>query len=440
MPPEVGLALASIGLILTSAFFVAAEYAMVGARRSAIESSAKRGHRGAARLLKALDELPAYVAGIQIAITMLGIGLGLVAEPFLSSLITRGVEAATGGPLVGWIATTVRVFSLVMVTYLSVVFGELVPKYLSLRSADKIALLTVGPLTVFVRVLKPLVWLVQSSGSLVLKAFGIDASKDAGEVVSRDELSMLVRSGGLSGVLEKSHAEMVSRALKLDGLTAQDIMIHRLDVKWIDVSCSRDELISKLKAIPNTRIPVCRGDIDDMVGILYLHDAVKAFDRPTFDLEKIVRPVIAVPESLSVDRIIDTMREQKSQILIVMDEYGGTSGLITLEDVIEEVFGELEDSVESERPTVVTLPGGRISARAELRFDELVDRLGLDYPDASTDTLAEILITELDRVPRPGDAVETPIGLMRVENMARRRITRVSINLKPEYAAAPQIS
>lgn len=440
MPPEFGLALASIGLILTSAFFVAAEYAMVGARRTQIETMAKRGHRGSQRLLKALDELPAYVAGIQIAITMLGIGLGLVAEPFLSQLISRGVESVMGSQLDGWVATAVRIVSLILVTFLSVVFGELVPKYLSLRSADKIALITVGPLTVFVRALKPLVWLVQSSGSLVLRGFGIDTSKDEGEVVSRDELSMLVRSGGITGVLEKGHADMVSRALKLDTLTAQDIMIHRLDVKWIDVTCSRDDLIQKLKAIPNTRIPVCRGDIDDMVGILYLHDAMKAFDRPTFEVEKLVRPVVAVPESLSVERIVDTMREQKSQILIVMDEYGGTSGLITLEDVIEEVFGELEDSVESERPTVVTFPGGRISARAELRFDELVDRLGLDYQDASTDTLAEMVVTVLDRIPRPGDSVETPIGLMRVENMARRRITRVSINLKPEFAQEPQIS
>jgi CBS domain containing-hemolysin-like protein len=183
-------------------------------------------------------------------------------------------------------------------------------------------------------------------------------------------------------------------------------------------------------AIPNTRVPVCRGDVDDVAGILYLHDFVRHWEDKDFDLEKILRPVVAVPENLTLDKIVERMQESRCQILIVADEYGGTAGLITLEDVVEEVFGELEDRIETERPTIELHPGGRVSARAEVRFDELVSRLGLDLPDdPSTDTLAQIFADRLERVPRMGDTIDTHLGVMRIENMARRRITRVSLQL-----------
>jgi len=189
--------------------------------------------------------------------------------------------------------------------------------------------------------------------------------------------------------------------------------------------------------IPFTRLPVCRGDIDDMVGIAYLHDIVKNIRRQDFQLSKLLRPVVAIPENLTMEKIVATMRDQKTQILIVMDEYGGTSGLVTLEDVVEEVFGELEDTLEGERPPIDYFRGGRVSAKADVRLDELVDYLRLPVETGeNTDTLAQIIFDTLERVPRPGDSVDSVLGVMRVENMARRRITRVSIQLKPELVDA----
>jgi CBS domain containing-hemolysin-like protein len=184
---------------------------------------------------------------------------------------------------------------------------------------------------------------------------------------------------------------------------------------------------------------VCRGDIDDLVGIAYLHDIVKNLRREDFSLEKLLRPAIAVPENLTMEKIIAQMRDSKTQILIVMDEYGGTSGLITLEDVVEEVFGELEDRIESDRPPIELLPGGRISARSDVRYDEMVSFLHLDIDTGdNTDTLATIIVNDLERVPRPGDSVQTPLGTLRVENMARRRVTRVSLQLRPEILHPPK--
>jgi CBS domain containing-hemolysin-like protein len=170
-----------------------------------------------------------------------------------------------------------------------------------------------------------------------------------------------------------------------------------------------------------------------MIGVVYLHDIVKHLADEPFSLEKIARPVVAVPENLTMARILELMRVEKTQMLIVSDEYGGTSGLITLEDVVEEVFGELEDSLESERKPIEQYPSGRISARSDVRIDELATFLGLSVDlEDNTDTLATIVINALGRVPRTGDSVQTEFGLMRVENMARRRITRISLVLSPE--------
>ena len=413
--------LTSLGLILGNGFFVLAEYALVSARRSKIETLARKGNGSAKLVIKALDDFSSHIAGLQLGVTMFGIGVGSVAEPYVTETITE---------LLG--SSVPRGFSFaiafLIVTFLMVVVGEVVPKYLALNRADRLALATIRPLIFFVRVLKPLIWLIERTGGLMLKPFKIDIRKKQSEAIPKDELLMLVRSGAAEGLMDEAYVEMVSRALKLDQLDARDIMVHRLDVKWLDMATPRCDLLERLKIIPFTRVPVCRGDIDDVAGILYLHDLLRRWDDAEFSLESFLRPVVAIPENLAMDRIVARMREAKSQILVVMDEYGGTSGIVTLEDVVEEVFGELEDRLESERPVVEILPSGRVSARADVRFDELVAKLGVETSeDPSTETLATIIVEGLERVPRPGDFVNTELGLLYVENMARRRITRVSL-------------
>lgn len=418
----------SLFLIFGNAFFVMAEYALVSCRKNQLETLARRGNRVARHVMDALNNVSLYVAGTQLAITLFSIGVGALVEPWVTELFQRLFGTSVGyGVSFG--------ISMLLVTYFTVVFGELIPKYVTLNNPNRMAMITILPLRLTVTVLKPLIWVIQRTGALLLLPFGINLAKLGDQSLPKEELLLLVRAGTTEGLLDKAHAEILSRAVQIDKLMARDIMIHRLDIDWIDIETPRSELLAKFAAIPHSRVPVCRGDIDEVAGIVYLHHIVKGMQSERFELQDALREAVVVPENLPLDRIVAQMREARTQMLIVMDEYGGTSGLITLEDVVEEIFGDLEDRLESERPSIEVHASGRVSARADVRYDELVSRLGADLDDPSTDTLANMIVTELERVPKLGDSMETQLGVLRIENMARHRITRVSLQLSSEWAS-----
>ncbi len=415
----------SLLLVAGSFFCVSAEYGLIGVRKNRIEALARKKNKSAILLNRALDDLGTYIAGIQIAITMIGIAIGAITEPYVTSLIKKILPDE--------FSLTVGTFiSVLLVTYILVIFGELVPKYITLKHAETVALILIRPLHAIIVFLKPLIWLVRHSGGLILKPFKVDISKFERETLSKEEIAMLIKSGSNEGLFDEEHAQMVARALRLDRLDAADLMIHRLDIKWIDINTPKEKLFEKLAEIPHSRIPICDGDVDRTIGILYLPDIAKYFNKKDFQLKNILHPVVIIPENLSFSKLLTRMREMKSQILVVVDEYGGTSGMITLEDVIEEVFGEFQDALESERPTLEQVSENRISARAEVRYDELLDFIGIEDEYASTDTLATIIMEQLRHIPIAGDSVRTSIGVLCVENMARTRITRVSIMLNKD--------
>lgn len=428
MQSAIGAVTVTLGLILGNAYFVAAEYALVSTRRGKIESLAKRGSLPAKSLLLLLDDLAPAVAACQIGITLMSIALGSFAEPVMEHLLGNALGALVDKRIA-------LVASFALVTFLLLVFGELVPKYLSLNRAESLALRTHRLLKFFILLFKPLIFLAQRAAGGILKPLGIDLEEEKEGQVSREELLMMVQATNGETGLEKWHADYIVRALRMDALIARDLMIHRVDIKWLDLNATPEELQIALKSISHNRIPVCRGDIDDLVGVVYLQDIVRALPLENLKLEKLLRPAVIVPENLTVEKMIATMRDQKTQILIISDEYGGTSGLVTLEDVVEEIFGDMEDRTESERPPI-ELIRRRLVAKSTVRYDEVLDFLELDPgEDPDTSTLATRIIDGLGRVPKLGDRVESPIGTIRVDNMARRRITRVSIQLSPDVLA-----
>jgi len=414
----------AIVLVVGSAFFVGGEYAIVAMRKSRLESMAKKGSQAAKDLLKMSENLSPFIAGTQIGITMIGVAMGSFTEPFITDLLVTRFSGLDRG--------ISQFISFVLVLFFLVVLGELVPKYIALKHPERFLFATYRPLKLFVKVFSVIIWFAQSFSQILLKPFKIDIKEAGKETIAKEELVMMIQATSSEGVLEKAHADLVSRALRLDALVARDIMVHRLDIKWLDVDLGLQEVLTRMAQIRYSRVPVCRGDVDDIIGVAYTVDLLRAYNASEFDLEKLARPFVAIPENLPMERIVQTMRENNTQIVIVLDEYGGTSGLISLEDVVEEVFGELQDGPESERQPIEILSNGRVSARAEVRYDELVAKLGLDIDIVDkTDSLANMIVEKLERIPRPGDSVETELGSMRVENMARRRITRVGITINP---------
>lgn len=410
----------SVVFVLANAFFVVGEYAIVSVRRSSIESLARRRRLGAQAVAELVRHLDRSVAALQFGITLCGIAIGAVTEPALTRLIEPYLQFL---PI-----TAVRIVSVLAVSFPLVVLGELVPKFLVVRAPERWALAVGGTVGLFVRLVSPFVWLFQSSANLVLRAFGARPDTRSNGM-SREELALIFQSSGEEGAIEKDQASVLARALRLDQLQSDDVMVHRLDVNWIDVEIPSDELLAKLAAIPHSRVPVCRGGLDDVEGIVYVQDALRAH-LDGLPLTAVLRPAEFVPEALTLDRAIQRMRESRTQILLVRDEYGGTAGLLTLEDIVEEVFGELEDSLEGERPAIEAVALHRLSARADTRYDELLEFLQseADPNDLyTTETLAEIVVNGLGRVPRLGDSVETRLGRLLVENMARRRVTRVGL-------------
>ncbi|MCH8273434.1 MAG: HlyC/CorC family transporter [Armatimonadetes bacterium] len=408
-------------LIFLNAFFVAAEYALVGSRAGRIDALARRGVRAARAVARALDDLPRYIAGIQLAITMAGIGLGWTAEttiaPTLEPLL-KGVGLHVVASLLAFL----------LVTFLLVVLGELVPKYMTIRDSERIAVRIIHPLNAGLFLLKPLTAVLQGAGYLALRPLGIDMSRLERPIVAKEELAALVRESQTAGVFDEAHAKMVTKALRLTDLQADDVMIPRVDIVYVDAGWSRDELLRRLAKQSHTRLmAVEAGDLDEVVGILHLQDAIRLFSGEAENLRSILRPAVFIPPTLSLERVVEMMREQRTQMLIVRDEHGGTEGLLTLEDVVEEVFGELDDQVEHAQPRIERRPDGRVFMRGDVRTDELAEFLNLEENPLEREPVATIILERLDRTPRLGDVVKTPLGSLRVDNMARQRITRVSL-------------
>lgn len=435
-PPSAGTGaniLISILLLVGSAFFVGGEYALVSIRKSRLEALAKKGSKSAKDILKVSENISPFIAGTQIGITMIGVAMGSFTEPFVTHLLSNQFK--------GIDQRFTQVISFTLVLFFLVVLGELIPKYIALKYPERYIFFTYRPLQVFVKLFSAIIWCAQAMSQILLRPLRIDIKETGKETIAKEELVMMIQATSSEGVLEKAHADLVSRALRLDALVARDIMVHRLDIKWLDSDLTMQEVLNRASQIRYSRVPVCRGDIDDIIGVVYMVDLLRAVGQSDFNLEKLARPFVAIPENLPMERIVQTMRENNTQIVIVLDEYGGTSGLISLEDVVEEVFGELQDSPESERPPIEVLANGRVSARAEVRYDELVNKLGLDLDITDkTDSLANMIVEKLERIPRPGDSVETELGVFRVENMARRRITRVGILVDPKHIAERESS
>ncbi|MFT4124300.1 MAG: hemolysin family protein [Microbacteriaceae bacterium] len=415
------------GLLLTlgTGVFVASEFSLVNLDRAELEARERRGERSLGVTIRALRHTSTHLSSAQLGITLTTLLTGYLLEPAIGGLLE---PLLSGVGIADAAATTVSVVAAVLLaTLLSMIVGELVPKNLALAAPIGTARLVIPVQVAFTRVFRPAVSLLNGTANALLGIVGVEAREELSGARTAEELSSLVRRSAGQGALERDTATLLARTLAFSGLTAQDVMTPRPRIAAIDRGDSAAGLIELARRTGFSRFPVIDQRLDDVVGVAHLKQAVAVprERRPEVPVGALAGEAVRVPETMPVDTLLAELRSAGYQLAVVVDEYGGTSGVVTLEDLVEELVGEVSDEHDRSRPDVVrsrdwlTFPG-------LLRPDELRDRAGVTVPDDGPyETVAGWLMSELGRMPVVGDEVAIEAGVFRVERLDGRRIDRI---------------
>jgi putative hemolysin len=411
--------LAVLALVAGNAFFVIGEYAVVTARRSALAPRAEAGHGGARAALRLMDDPVRVISTVQVGITAIGILTGAIAEPLVRDLLGQQIPTWLG-----------FILSFGIVTYLSVVLGELVPKALTIHRAETMAALVAPPVELMARALSPVVWVLQGSASRLLRPFGIRDVVAGESIRTADELRALVDEAEGAGVIPRAQEELLHNVFEFATREVRDVIIPSPDVDWLDADLDPDRALDHVVESPHERYPVGRGSLDRLVGIVHVSDLIAGARglRPG-PVGELARPAMIVPETKDLGALLREMREQRRQLAVVADEYGDTAGIVALKDVLEELVGELADEFDLPDATITPIDEHTFEVAGSITIDDLNEELGLDLPQRGPRTLAGLTFDALGRRPAPGDTVEFDGVRIRVEAMDDLRITRLRISL-----------
>ena len=423
-------------LILLNGLFVAAEIAFVTVRRTRLDELADEGDRRAARALRLLKDPGRFLAVIQVAITFLGALASAVAAVSIVELLATPLSG------VSWIGERAGVIALLVVTLLvsvvSIVLGELIPKGFALANPDRIALVASGPISLFAKIVSPLVALLVLLTKVISKPFGIDPTRTP--ELSAAEIRLIVEQGSQQGVLEAEEEQMISAVMSLSDSKLHEVMVPRIDIVAIDQEATFDEAVEVVLKEGHSRTPLYRESVDHIVGILYAKDLLRLIaaggTRPR--LRDIMRPALFVPESQSVDDLLHELQRRKVHMAVVLDEYGGTAGLVTIEDLLEEIVGEIQDEFDEEEPMKVEIGPGEVILDGRAAIDDLTELVepALELEDDEEyDTLGGFVYHRIGRVPVVGDAVVIEPFVITVIKVSGRRVGKVRVRWTPSSAA-----
>ncbi|WP_225800661.1 hemolysin family protein [Streptomyces sp. NK15101] len=429
---EVLLLVVALLLAVACGAFVAAEFSLTTVERGELEAAAERGERGASGALKAVRSLTFQLSGAQLGITVTNLVVGMLSEPSIAKLISGPLES------IGLSASTASSVALVLGTALStvvlMVVGELVPKNWAISSPLAVAKVVATPQRVFTAAFKPLIGHLNNTANRILRRLGMEPTEELASARSPQELVALARHSAKEGALEADTAELFVRTLNLAELTAENVMTPRVQVTALEVQATAEDVANATRATGLSRFPVYRGSLDAVVGIAHIKDvlAIPAGERPRRRIGEMLREPLLVPETLTVDRLLDRLSGRQT-MAVVIDEYGGTAGVVTLEDIVEEVVGEVRDEHDPHETPDLARAGedadGRElwSADGAARTDQLAT-IGLRVPDGPYETLAGVLATELGRIPAVGDRVELAGWRLDVVDSSGRRAARVLLH------------
>jgi CBS domain containing-hemolysin-like protein len=440
-----------VGLLVgANALYVAGEFASVSARRARIVQMADEGNRLAQTVLPVLEDprkLDNYIAASQVGITLSSITLGIygqqqiapLIEPWLAALPLGGLSSGGGDIAAAGIAA---LLVLIVLTTLQVILGELVPKSVAIQYPERLALVTALPMKWSADyILKPLIMVLNGSGALVLKLLGATYSGRHAHIHSPEEIIILVKESHRGGVLDAKERQLLGNLFRASTKRAEEVAVPRNRIVAVDAD---EPVFSVLKLAADsayTRIPVFENNIDNIIGFVHLRDLFNLYRRDgEADLRTILRPVPFVPETLPVVDVWSRLNETQSYLAVVFDEYGGTGGLITREDLIEEVFGEVQDEFDHERALIEASGDGQFVVRGDMLVDDLNDVLDLRLPHEVANTIGGLVIEELGRMPRVGDSVKVTNVSLRVEAMDNLAVSLVCLTLlaDPETPSAQE--
>ncbi len=419
-------ALLVLALIAANGLFAAAEIALVSARRSALKAEAEQGSARAAAVLKVAEDPSRFLAAIQAGITVIGFGASAVATATLAVPLAAWLRQM--GP--AWVARIASGLAVLLVTlavsYLTLVFGELAPKRVGLHRAESVAKAAAGPIAVLQTVMAPVVWLLARSTDVVASAMGVPRGA-VRPGVTEEEIKLLVTE---QGTLLDEEKKMIHGILALGDTVAREVMVPRVDVKMVPASATVDEAVRAFRASGFSRMPVHGGDPDSIVGVLLLKDLIPvlASGGASRTVRDLARPAMFVPETKPILALLSEMRSAHTHLAVVVDEYGGTSGIVTIEDIVEEIVGEIADEFDRDRRYVVPVRDGEWLVDGQLPVSDVREMLGIRLPESDEyDTVAGWVLSELGRIPAPGETIQGDGFVARVEAMRRRRVARVRI-------------
>ena len=418
------VALASIvPLLLANGFFVAAEFAYIAARRNSLEQRRSRSARAAVRLSR---DLSLSLAAAQLGITVATLLLGFVAEPAIAGIL----EAALGFvQLSGEVLHTVAlVIALIIVTFLHMVVGEMAPKNIAIADPERSALVMALPFQGFLLVFRPVIAVLNGTANAVLRLFRVPPTGSLEKALSAEDLATIIAAGRREGVIRDFAHRLLTGAIVFGDRDASAVMVPRPDVKALPSTVTVAEVESLMRSTGHSRIPIHAGDLDEVLGFVHVKDLLAVDDERHDEVidPSLLRPLMPVPESAPVQAVLDAMRRERSHMAVVVDEHGGTAGLITLEDIAEELVGEIRDEHDPRELPLRRLANGLLRVPGATRLGEL-ESLGLRLPPGEYDTVGGLVMDRLGRVPRQGDLVGVGGLELRVRAMDGRRVAEVEL-------------
>jgi CBS domain containing-hemolysin-like protein len=428
-------AIAFVVLVAATAYFVAAEFSYVATARHRLEERARTGERRATYALGIQRRLSFMLSGAQLGITVTSLLLGVIVEPTLARvlrpvLLDLGMTAvAAGGVAV--------VISLLLATAIAMVFGELAPKNLAIGQPEGVALRLARPTALLLRLAGPAIGLFDNASNALLRRIGIEPAEELDHAVTAEELEVIIAESGRAGSLTATQTGLLQRVLGFRALRAADVQVPRPSVVTLSATATCAQLAELARTSGLSRFPVIGDDLDDVRGVVVAKDvlAVPYGRRGSAPVIDMLTPPIAVPESASLSPLLSELRAAHSQLALVIDEHGGVTGIVTLEDIVEELVGDIRDEYDRALPAVRVLRDGSYLVPGTWRLDECERDTGIALPDGDYETLSGLVMAKLGRVPRIGDSVETPAGALHVEALNGFAVR--SVRIRPRPAPSP---